>query len=107
MYFIITNYCFIGVGKTLVFLEGGSTSSDRKLFSNIFPEHGGEIKFIPSQSVENLPKLNAAILSILGSGVGWLKFYLIRDRDYLDDNAIIKHKALCYLPKPGESYVYY
>jgi predicted ATPase len=81
---------YIGIAKRLVFLEGEDTSSDRKLFSSLFPEQGNRVKFVPALSTENLPRLNAAILSILESNLGWLEFYLIRDHDFLTD-ALVEH----------------
>lgn len=83
---------YIGVAKSLVFLEGTDTSSDRKLFANLLPETGSKIKLIPSRSSEDLVKLNAGVISILESGLGWLKFYLIRDRDYLPDDIAQHYK---------------
>lgn len=74
---------YIGVAKNMVFLEGTNSSADRKTFSYLFPEHGSKIKFVPAQSVENLPKINSAVMAILESSLGWMKFYLIRDRDFL------------------------
>jgi hypothetical protein len=76
---------FIGIAKSMVFLEGIDTSADRKTFSNLFPNHAVKVKFIPAQSTGHLQRLNSAILSILESNLGWMQFYLIRDRDYLTD----------------------
>jgi energy-coupling factor transporter ATP-binding protein EcfA2 len=74
---------YIGIAKSMVFLEGVDSSSDRKIFSRLFPNYGSTIKFVPAKTVENLPRLNTALLSILESNLGWMQFYLIRDRDYL------------------------
>jgi AAA15 family ATPase/GTPase/F0F1-type ATP synthase delta subunit len=82
---------YIGVARSIVFLEGIDSSSDRKMFSALFPEYGSKIKFIPSKSVENLAKINTAILSILESDLGWMDFYLIRDRDYLTPDLVKKY----------------
>ena len=74
---------YISIGKSIVFLEGTTTSIDRKFFTKLFPEHRSQIKFVPSQSSDVLANINTAILSILESNLGWMQFYLIRDRDYL------------------------
>lgn len=79
---------YVGVAKNIVFLEGMDSSSDRKMFTNLFPEYGSQIKFVPSQTSENLARINAAILSILESNLGWIQFYLIRDRDFLTSSVI-------------------
>jgi predicted ATPase len=79
---------YIGIARSLVFLEGIDTSSDRKLFGGLLPDDGRNIKIIPSRSSEDLARLNEGILSILESGLGWLKFYLIRDRDYLPKDLV-------------------
>lgn len=82
---------YVGVSKRMVFLEGQNSSADRKLFANLFAELGGSIKFIPANSSENQAKINAAILAILESEIGWVTFYLVRDRDYLPDEAVAKY----------------
>lgn len=79
---------YIGVGKRMVFLEGTDASTDRKIFSRLFPEYGSDIRFISSQSVGHLMGVNEAILSILEDNVAWLDYYLIRDRDYLPDDHV-------------------
>lgn len=79
---------YIGISKNIVFLEGVDSSSDRKMFSSLFPEYGRKVKFVPSKSSGNLARLNTAVLSILESKLGWIKFYLIRDRDYLTPEII-------------------
>lgn len=78
---------YIGISKTIVFLEGIDSSSDRKMFSSLFPAYGNLLKFVPSKTSENLARLNNAILSILASNLGWMQFYLLRDRDYLTQEA--------------------
>lgn len=95
---------YIGIAKSIVFLEGTDASSDRKIFASLFPEYGSKLKFVPAKTVENLTKLNAAILSILESNVGWMQFYLIRDRDYLPQNVVdtyIRHHSgrMCVLQR--------
>lgn len=82
---------YLGIAKSLVFLEGTAASSDRKMFSNLFPEQGSRIKFVPSNSSGNLQAINAAILSILESNLGSMQFYLIRDRDYLTQEMAQKY----------------
>jgi hypothetical protein len=83
---------YIGIAKKLVFLEGNNSSIDRKYLTTLFPESNSKIKFIPSSSSGNLAKINSAILSILESNLGWLDFYLIRDRDYLSQEMVEKYK---------------
>jgi predicted ATPase len=83
---------YMGIGKNMVFLEGQNSSSDRKVFANLFPQHRGKVKFIPAKSSDNMARLNAAILAILESNLGWMQFYLIRDHDYLTQEAVKKYK---------------
>jgi hypothetical protein len=83
---------YIGVAKSMVFLEGQDSSSDRKVFSSLFPQHSGKLKFIPARSSDNMIRLNAAILGIIESNLGWMQFYLIRDRDYLPLDAARKYE---------------
>jgi ABC-type lipoprotein export system ATPase subunit len=77
---------YLGVGKCLVFLEGEDASTDRKMFAKLFPKQGGSIRFVPAGSSDNTLRLNQAVLSILESNIGWMRYYLIRDRDYLADD---------------------
>ena len=84
---------YIGIAKSMVFLEGRDSSSDRKVFSTLFPDYGSKIKLVPSRSSSELPRINRAILSILESSLSWLQFYLVRDRDYLTTEEINKYKA--------------
>lgn len=79
---------YIGLARYLVFLEGEESGTDRKVLSSLFPESGSRIKFVPCASVENLGRVNTAVLSILEAKLGWMEFYLIRDRDYLTDAEI-------------------
>ena len=92
---------YVGVAKRMVFLEGDNASTDRKVFSNIFPQYGSSIKFIPARSSENQPRLNAAILHILEGDLGWAQFYLLRDRDYLPQDVAKKYDE----HKSGRIYV--
>jgi hypothetical protein len=82
---------YIGIAKRMVFLEGKNSSADRRVFSNIFPEYGSNLKFIPANSSENQSKINAAIMSILESDLGWAQFYLLRDHDYLLPEFVTKY----------------
>jgi len=81
---------YVGIAKTIVFLEGIDSSSDRKIFTNLFPAYARKLKFVPSQSCENLSRINTAVLSILESNLGWMEFYMIRDRDYLPTANVTK-----------------
>jgi predicted ATPase len=83
---------YIGVAKNLVFLEGDNSSPDRKFYSTLFPGNNSNFKLIPSSGSSNLTKLNGAILSIMDANLGWMKFYLIRDRDYLTSEMIEKYR---------------
>lgn len=74
---------YIGVAKSMVFLEGQHSSADRKTFGWLFKERAGSVKLIPAGGVDNLARINAAVLSILDAALGVCQFYLIRDRDYL------------------------
>lgn len=82
---------YIGIAKNLVFLEGSNSSQDRKYFSTLFPDSASSIKIIPSNSSDNTHRLNAALLSILESNMGFIKFHLIRDRDYLTPEMVEKY----------------
>jgi predicted ATPase len=84
---------YIGVSKKLVFMEGTSAGADRKTFTNLFPEYADEIKIIPSGSSSNLQRINRAILALLSSNVARCEFYLIRDRDYMSEQAVAKQVA--------------
>ena len=82
---------YIGIAKNLVFLEGDNSSADRKFFTNLIPTTSN-IKFIPSIGSNNMQGINAAVLSILESNLGWMNFYLIRDKDYLTQEMIDKYR---------------
>lgn len=83
---------YIGIAKSIVFLEGLDSSSDRKVFSSLFPEYGSKVKFVPCRSTDSLTRINAAVLAILESNLGWMQFYLIRDRDFLTTEATKKYR---------------
>lgn len=84
---------YVGVAKSLVFLEGDNSSADRKFYSNLFPANKTNIKLVPAASCENINRINGAILSILESNLGWMDFYLIRDRDYLTEDIVEKYRS--------------
>jgi energy-coupling factor transporter ATP-binding protein EcfA2 len=83
---------YIGIAKSMVFLEGEMASTDRKAFGWLFSEHMGAVKLIPTGGVDNLGRINAAVLSILDATIGYCRFYLIRDRDYLTPSMISTYK---------------
>lgn len=84
---------YVGISKKIVFSEGSESSADRKTFANIFKNVSRDIKIIPSGSYTNLYRLNAAILSLLESDFSRCEFYLIRDRDYLSQESVGRHRA--------------
>jgi energy-coupling factor transporter ATP-binding protein EcfA2 len=84
---------YIGVAKSMVFLEGTMSSPDRKLFSAMFPEQAARLKFVPSGGSETLTRINAAVLAILESNLGWVSFYMVRDRDFLTDEMVREYRA--------------
>ncbi len=84
---------YIGVAKNLVFLEGDNSSQDRKFYSALFPGESSNFKIIPSNSSDNIRRINNAILSIIEANLGWMNFYLIRDRDYLTDEMVAKYES--------------
>ncbi|MBD0780104.1 AAA family ATPase [Maribacter sp. ANRC-HE7] len=84
---------YIGVAKNLVFLEGDNSSPDRKFYSTLFPKDNSNFKLIPSSGSDNLNRINGAILSIMDANLGWMTFYLIRDRDYLTPAMITKYRS--------------
>jgi len=83
---------YVGVAKNLVFLEGDNSSPDRKFYSTLFPGDNSNFKLVPSSSSANLNKINGAILSIMEANLGWMNFYLIRDRDYLTPQMVEKYR---------------
>ncbi|WP_321321881.1 AAA family ATPase [Labilibaculum sp.] len=84
---------YVGVAKNFVFLEGDNSSPDRKFYSNLFPENNSNFKLVPSNSSDNLNRINGAILSIMESNLGFMNFHLIRDRDYLTEQMINKYRS--------------
>lgn len=84
---------YIGVAKNLVFLEGDNSSQDRKFYSALLPGGNSNFKLVPANSSDNLSRINSAILSIMESNLGWMNFYLIRDRDYLTEDMVAKYRG--------------
>lgn len=84
---------YIGVARRMVFLEGQEASVDRKLLSSLFPSAASDIKFIPAGGVDTLYRINSAVLAILEAEFGMVKFYLIRDRDYMTDAIATAYNA--------------
>lgn len=83
---------YIGVARNLVFLEGDNSSQDRKFYSALLPGESSNLKLIPANSSENLSRINSAIMSILESSLGWMNFFLVRDRDYLTNPMVEKYR---------------
>lgn len=84
---------YIGVARTMVFLEGLESSADRKIFTPLIPLVPGGIKLIPAGGVDSQTRLNAAILQILEATWSFTRFYLIRDRDFLTDEMAAGYKS--------------
>lgn len=76
-----------------MFLEGDNSSQDRKFFGTLFPDESSNFKIVPSKSADNQSRINSAILSILEANLGWMNFYLIRDKDYLTDEMVEKYRS--------------
>lgn len=76
---------YLGLAKAMVFTEGRNSSADRKLFARLLPAGEREIKFIPASGCSEVERINRAVLSILEADVGWCRFFLIRDRDFMTD----------------------
>lgn len=92
---------YVGLSRKIVFSEGAESSADRKTFTNLFPGLTRELKLIPAGGVDNLYRINRAILALLEADVAHVQFYLIRDRDYLNNDSIAKHTASA----PGRLFV--
>ena len=82
---------FIGVGRAIVFLEGTESSADRKVFGQLITGGAGRVKLVPAGGVSELTRLNQAVLKLLESDVAHVTYYLVRDRDYLNDEQIHKY----------------
>ena len=85
---------YVGISRKVVFVEGQYSSADRRTFANIMPGISQDLKIIPVGTSENLYRINRAILALLESDFARCEFYLIRDRDFLSDAAILKYEAL-------------
>lgn len=85
-------YGYIGLAKKMVFLEGDNSSLDRIMFSQLFPQFSRDLKFIPASGCSQLERINSAILSLLESNLGYCEFFLIRDKDYMDDEMATAQK---------------
>jgi hypothetical protein len=84
---------YVGLSKKVVFSEGNASSADRKTFTNLFPTKADEIKIIPAGGNQELYRVNSAVLALLESDFARCEFYLIRDHDYLSEDAVAKHRA--------------
>jgi energy-coupling factor transporter ATP-binding protein EcfA2 len=86
---------YVGLAKAMIFTEGQNASVDRKMFAKLFPEASRDIKFIPATGCSEIERINRAVLSILESNLGWCRFLLVRDRDYMTDDmvAILRSRA--------------
>lgn len=85
---------YVGISKNVVFVEGQSSSADRRTFSHIVPNMSREVKIIPVGTSENLYRINRAVLALLESDFARCQFHLIRDRDFLSDAATEKYRKL-------------
>ncbi len=92
---------YVGISRKVVFSEGRDSSADRRTFANILPGLSREIKIIPVGSWESLYRVNRAILALLESAFARCEFFLVRDRDYLSQEAIAKHVSKA----PGRLFV--
>lgn len=84
---------YVGISRKVVFSEGRDSSADRRTFANVLPGLSNEIKIIPVGSWESLYRMNGAILALLESDFARCEFFLIRDKDYLTNEAVRKHSA--------------
>ena len=84
---------YIGVGRSLVFLEGEVSSIDRKLFSRLFGPDMAGVKLVPAGGVETVGRINSAVLQVIESGLARMSCYAIRDRDYLTDEEVEHYDA--------------
>jgi hypothetical protein len=53
------------------------------MFVKLFPQSSRDIKFIPATGCSEIERINRAVLAILESNLGWCRFFLVRDRDYM------------------------
>jgi Protein of unknown function (DUF4435) len=85
---------YVGISKKIIFSEGTDSSADRKSFVNLYKNRTRELKIIPVGSYSNLYRINAAVLSLLEADFARCNFFLIRDRDYLSERSIEKHRNI-------------
>lgn len=79
---------YIGLARAMVFTEGRNSSADRKMFERLFPQSSRDLKIIPANGCGEIERINRAVLSLLESNVGWCRFVLIRDRDYMTNDTV-------------------
>lgn len=84
---------YLGVGRPILFLEGEASSLDRKVFAKMFPKTSSQFRIVPSGGVDSQTRINAAVLALLEAEVGQMKYYLLRDRDYMPDETVDAWKA--------------
>lgn len=84
---------YVGVGRSLVFLEGEEASIDRKLFSRLFGPDMASVKLVPAGGVDTVGRVNSAVLQIIEAGLAKMSFYAIRDRDYLTDEEVAAYAS--------------
>ncbi|MEX0776108.1 MAG: AAA family ATPase [Phycisphaeraceae bacterium] len=89
---------YIGLAKAMIFTEGENASVDRKMFARLFPQSSRDIKFIPATGCSEIERINRAVLSILESNLGWCRFYLVRDRDFMTEEMLVNARK-----RTGES----
>jgi energy-coupling factor transporter ATP-binding protein EcfA2 len=85
---------YVGISRKIIFSEGTDSSADRKTFANLYKNRTRELKIIPVGSYSNLYRINTAVLSLLESDFARCNFFLIRDRDYLSEESIKKHRSI-------------
>jgi hypothetical protein len=84
---------YIGVAKSLLFLEGEQASLDRRVFSRLFPEELADVKLVPAGGVDTVTRVNSAVLKVVEHGLGWMTFYALRDRDFLTDEEVARYNS--------------
>lgn len=81
------NLGLFAVGKKLIFVEGEDSSRDRLTYHTIAQEFFPEANIIPIGSVSRLMKLKD-ISKELDHTIFGIKFFMIRDRDGLNDSQV-------------------
>jgi len=81
------NLGLFAVGKKLVFVEGKDSSIDRLTYHSIAQKYTPELNFISVGSVENILLIENTTKQLNNSLFG-IDFYMIRDRDGLNDDQI-------------------